>query len=362
MKTTTGLLIILYFGIFTLGGYFFYTKYYQKIISPEVATPKENKTENIYYSAVNSLYQLNPGILKQSPQEIPTIRLQSTGQVAQMEIVKADNIFFYDTLTPQNNWEIWKVSLNDNSSEKLFSNQTPGLENFKNFRDPQVSKDNLELAFIATHDEIDNLFLYNLKNKNLTNLSHQLFQGKIDSYSWSPDSQKLFFSSSSSDQGTIYQIDVGKKLDKLWEGPGQINKITGLKDKVIFSLTESGENPNINLNLLTLSDKQKKAITNLTLPKQVKNFQLSLNGDYLVAEVAEKDQQKSDLYLLKSDGTNLLQLTDDGRSSKAVFSPEGSKIAFWVKGDGIYIMNINKNQRQKILNYEENIDQILRWS
>jgi len=362
MKATSIILIILYFVAFILGGYFFYTRYYKKIISPEVSKPVENKTEYIYYSSDNNLYQLNPGILKQSPKDITNIRLQSTGQVSNMVVAKEEGLFFYDSLTPENTWEIWKVSLKDNSSEKLFSSQTPGLENFQNFRNPQISKDNQKLAFIATHNT-DNLFYYDLKNTSLINLTGQLFQGNIGSFSWSPDSKKLFFSSSTEDLGAIYQVDTNKKLEKLWEGQGKINKIIAVKDKIIFSQQEkNSDDANINLNILALSDNKKQAITDLSFPKQAANFETTINGDYIVLETKDKSQAKSDLYLLKNDGTNLLQLTDDGLSSQAVFSPDGSKIAFWVQGDGIYIMNINKSQRQKILNNQESIYKILIWS
>jgi len=362
MKKTTVILIILYFAFFAGAGYFLYHKYYAKLSQPEVSTKFSKKEEQnyIYYASGNNLYQLNPGVLTQSPQEVPTIRLQSTGKVARMEIDRSDRLFFYDTLTPQNDWEIWQVSLTDNVSSKIFSNQIAGLENFKNFRQPQVSPDNQKLAFLASHDNVDNIFIYQIKEKSLENLSDQVFQGKISSLSWSPDGEKIVLAGNEPSTNSLQSLDLNRKKDKLWEGVGQIQKVIWLPQTIVFSLQETKDNQ-LTVNLYSLENQTKKPLTDVAFPKIISDFQVSADKTYLVFEIEDTQTKKTDLYLEKSDGTNILQLTDDGQSLQAVFSPEGNKITYWLKGSGIYLMNINKTSNQKILNDEEGAIKILLW-
>ncbi len=361
-KIKTFLIIIVYFAIFAIGGYFLYTKYLHKIINPEqTSSNTTTQKQFIYYAQGNNLYQLNPEIPTQNPNE-PNARLQSTGKVEEMAIETSDKLLFYNVVTPDAESEIWQVALSDNTSEKLFHQKTPGLENFKNFRYPRVSPDNLKLAFIATHGNTDNIFVMEIKSRNLTNLMTEDFQGQINSLAFSPDSKNIAFNSNSANTTLLETVNMGKKVQKIWEGDGQIKKIIYLKTKIILILKEgTDDKPSINLFAMNLLDSQKTKLTDLVYPKKVSDFEISPDEQYLVYDTEDAQTQKKDIYLEKTDGTNLLQLTDDGKSTESVFSPESNKISFWIIGSGIYTMTIGKTQEQKILNYDDKIDKILLW-
>ncbi|OGD56903.1 hypothetical protein A2V71_04100 [Candidatus Berkelbacteria bacterium RBG_13_40_8] len=362
LKIKTFLLVVVYFAIFAIGGYFFYSLYFHKIINPEEKTTSPSSQKQfIYYTQGNNLYQLNPDIPTQSPTE-PNVRLQSTGTVEEMAIDTQEQLLFYNAITPQEEYEIWQVALSDNTSEKLFSQKTPGLENFKNFRYPRVSPDNLKLSFVATHGSTDNIFVMEIKSRNLTNLMKEDFQGQINSPAWASDSKEIAFNTNTETSSLLETVDLEKNTQKIWEGEGQIQKIVYLKAKVIFSLKEgAGDKLSISLAAIDPSNSQVTSLTDLVYPKKVSDFGISPDEQYLVYDTEDSLTQKKDIYLEKTDGTNLLQLTDDGKSAESVFSPESDQVAFWVAGSGIYTMTIGKTQKQKILNYDDKIGQILLW-
>lgn len=361
-KIKTFFIIIVYFAIFAIGGYFFYTKYLHKIINPEeVSVNTSSQKQFIYYAQGNNLYQLNPEIPTQNTNE-PNARLQSTGKVEEMAIETSDKLLFYNVITPEAESEIWQVTLSDNTSEKLFYQKTPGLENFKNFRYPRVSPDNLKLSFIATHGSTDNIFVMEIQSRDLTNLMQEDFQGQINSLAWSPDSKNIVFNSNLVNSTLLETVNMEKEVQKTWEGDGQIQKIIYLKTKIIFSLQEgASDKPSINLFAINLQNSQKTGLTDLFYPKKISDFEISPDEQYLIYDTEDALTQKKDIYLEKTDGTNLLQLTDDGKSGESIFSPDSNKIAFWVTGSGIYTMTIGKTQKQKILNYDDKIDKILLW-
>ena len=60
---------------------------------------------------------------------------------------------------------------------------------------------------------------------------------------------------------------------------------------------------------------------------------------------------EANIFLVNSDGSETVQLTDSGRNENPKFSPDGSRIAFSSYRDGsrqIYIMNINGSNQKRI--------------
>lgn len=66
---------------------------------------------------------------------------------------------------------------------------------------------------------------------------------------------------------------------------------------------------------------------------------------------------RADIWIMRSDGTNIVNLTDDNAISTApAWSPDGRKIAYWSNdGDdaGIYIVNMDGDRPQLVTTYGE---------
>lgn len=355
MRLKTFLFACLLFIVFGLLLYFLYVKYFNSFFNPKTGTdiPQINQKEMIYYTTNNNLYQLNPNLLTQNSNDIPIIRLQSTGSINQLEIDTQGNSFYYEVLTPEKEAEIWKVNVTSNNSEILFSKKTPGLENYTNFRNPKISPDKKSLGFVATRENQDDLFLFNLNSSELKNFSLNKLTGSISDFSWAPAGEKIALVAKENSK-YIIKFLTEKSAENFIEGDIALNNIFYLKDRIIVS-----ENKNI-VSLL-LSDKNKTALTDLVSPMEVTLFDVSPNGQKIVFESKNDQTNKTDLYVLNIDGSDLLQLTDDGASSLPVFSPTNDKIAFWLKKTGIYTVKITKEEKQKVLNSEVIINNILTW-
>jgi len=361
MKLRTFLFVVLYFLIFVIVIYFLYVKYYHRFFNKNQgqSIPQENRQELIYYTSGNNLFQLNPYALTQNSADIPNLRLQSTGVINQLCIDTKRNLFFYSVLTPAKNYEIWKVSLKDNSSEKLFSAQTPGLEKYKNFRDPKLSYDNQKLGFIASHDQIDNLFSWQIDDSVLTNLTSENFSGEVTDFAWSPDTNKIALAGVINSKNVIKILDE-KSINDFLVQDDTIKQLEYLKNTLIFSQIPK-DSIATNILSIALADKKITPLTDFAAPKTVSDFAVSLDGQNLVFTGHDNQTHQNDIYILKTDGTDLLQLTTDGKSSEPVFSPKSDQIAYWSKNVGIFIIKTNKANPQKILNSESPIDKILTW-
>lgn len=361
MKPQTVLLIALYLIIFGLIGYFLYQRYFNKIINlPDNSQTAIVPDKTIFYNQGNNLYQLNADVLNASSKDIANLRLQSTGQVNSIVINKTSNLFFYEVTTPTQNQEIWQVNLKDNQSEKLVSNQTPGLENCSNFRNPKLSADQQYLAFITTCESQDLIFSYNLTEKSFTNLTYPNFQGQISDIDWSKSNPSLYFITTTGGKSSLENINLKGEIQSLWENPTVISKLTITDKKIILTYQP---NEVINLGFFDIGNYNKiNPITDLVSPKSVIRYNVSSAGNKIVYQVNDKNTKQNDIFTVGVDATNLLQLTNDGKSYYPIFSPNGEKIAFWIEGEGIYTIGVNKTSKSKILNDQSTINNIIIWS
>jgi Tol biopolymer transport system component len=128
----------------------------------------------------------------------------------------------------------------------------------------------------------------------------------------------------------------------------EVSQIAQTEEGYIY-LAKDGES--VNLFQLGLKSENIFRITDLIAPKKVSQFQLDNNKKQIVYEVQEGN--KSDIYLVKTDGTNKIQLTLDGLSREPVIKPSGEDVAFRRASDGIYVIRIDKSSEKKILNFTE---------
>lgn len=362
MKPTTTVIIILYLAVFGLIGYFLYQKYYHNTVTPfqneNTITITPDKT--IFYTAGKDFYQLNSDLQTRGSKDTSTYKIQSTGEVKAMTIDKDNQYFYYQTITAINTSEIWQVNLKDYSFEKLFSNQTPGLENFISFRNPKISPDAKNLAFIASHQGSDQIFNFEITSRNLTNLSYESFQGNISDFDWASTGSTIYYTGKQNDKTVLKSLQLDRVSRNIWEGSQKIDKISATKNKLIVFFSDL-QTANIGYLELGNPDKINK-ITDIVAPNKVTNYNLDLKNEKIAYQVYDSTLNKNDLYLVNIDGTNLLQITEDGKSELPVFSPDGQQIAFWLKDSGIYTINTDKKNGQKVLNDEGKIDNILIWN
>lgn len=365
MKKTTVFLIIIYLIIFIAAAWWFYGRYFRDLIVPEKNTVTVSFTPNktIFYTIENNLYLLNADNLNKSLNETGTIRLQSTGQVQTVSLDQTKQFIVYDSITPLNSSEgsaIWKVSLSDNHSEKLFSQQSSGLENYDNFRNPQMSMTGNHMAFIASHDSTDDIFIWNILTNNLMNLTSQSVKSKIVSLTWSSIELKVYYSSYDNANSSINLIDLEKNNQLITTSPGQITRMYALQDRLILTNKDNSSTDNLAY-ILYSKNNVVSPITDLKTPKTVKKFDVSASGKKVVYQVEDSSLKTNDLYIANIDGSNLLQLTTDGKSKFGVFSPASDKIAYWVENSGIFTMGITKINPQKILNNDKTINNLALW-
>jgi len=362
MKPVTILLIILYIIIFSVTGVWFYLKYFHPITDSNNQTQviSLNKDKTIFYTVDNNLYQLNADNLNRDSRDVATFRLQSTGQVQTIEVDQKNEFFVYDCLTPDSTSEIWQVSFKDNHSEKLFSAITPGFEMYNDFRSPKMSKVGNNMTFIASNQGVDDIFVWNIDQNTTENLTSKSVKEKITAFDWSQTESKIYFSTMDNDKVSLKSINLKKASTDLFEGINKIAQMEVLKDKIIVMFLDSNEIAN--LGYLKLEDpKVMTPFTDLKTPSTIISFDPSSDGKQIVYQTQDSLLKKNDLYIINVDGTNLLQLTTDGKSFSPIFSPDGKKIAFHLKDSGIYTMNTIKDNKEKILNEEGEIDNLILW-
>lgn len=81
--------------------------------------------------------------------------------------------------------------------------------------------------------------------------------------------------------------------------------------------------------------------------------QWSPTGDVIAFSGSMFDEDKHNLYLVKSDGTGLKQLTDGGYFSRGTWSPDGQKLAITSHGEAyteaeIYILDVESGEMERV--------------
>src|SRR3972149_7892188 len=112
MKKTSWLLAILYLVIFLGLGAIFYFIFLERTTALELepAPIAYQESSQIYYCQDNSLWAVNPKESLALEKEKWLKRLQSTGQVAHLDLNDQLNLLVYDALV-NNSWQIWQVDL-----------------------------------------------------------------------------------------------------------------------------------------------------------------------------------------------------------------------------------------------------------
>ncbi|MCL5407265.1 MAG: hypothetical protein M1429_02105 [Patescibacteria group bacterium] len=359
MKQTTILLFILYFLILAGGVTAFYLKYvrnYTPVATQTLQVETVNLRPLIYYTKTNILSSVDP-----DPQNkiSTTITLEAQGEIGQLDLNKPKSQFAYEQKNANSNWEIWQGDSSNLQKEKVgFIDQTK-FGNFQDFSKPKYSPDMTKLAFLAQGSTTDTIFVENLATGVLQKIINDSAV-KITDYSWDKASKKLIYCSSNPPAGqsknACFSVtQEGQENTLVFER--EVKKISWDKTDNIFYLSRD-DIPHIYT--VSPGNQDHTQIDDVTAPKKIVGFQINPDGKKIVYEIIA--DQKSDLYLSDTTGANRFQLTNDDNASQPIFSDTAiEKIAFLRQKDGIYTINLDQTNVQKVVSLKDTINSLLLW-
>lgn len=353
MKKTTWLLFLGYFSLFVIFGIVFYFKFLNKFISSGAAPAEVERAETakIYYSLGNNLWRVNPDTSLKTIDR--TERFQSTGLVNFLDYNKFNNFFAYAAANNDGLNDIWQVSLATNQSAKITDAgdaRYETLKNYLNFFRPKYSPDGESLAFIARGTSDDSILIKNLATGNIADATPSS-ASHIGDFSWNSNGEKIVYCTQSLVKNYLAIMDVAKAeiSQKIEIEASQVSwqraEIIYLSGGNLFRLKEGTDSP--------------QRITDVVEPKKVTKFEIDPGGKNIVYQIDEGSN--SDIYLAKTDGTNIIELTRTKNASQPLLSTDGNQVAFLRQNDGIYVIDSNKTAETKILNLSEKIDYLLLW-
>ncbi|MBD2527145.1 PD40 domain-containing protein [Nostoc sp. FACHB-133] len=195
------------------------------------------------------------------------------------------------------------------------------------------SPDGTQIAISWGKDNNQPIYLLNVKNKTLTNLSDEpqktAYSGII---SWSLDGTKLAYYHN---QGTdysgkeldIFVLDVNQKaVKKLTSKPGEYSGLQWSPDSKLIAFT-SGDYSQKKLYTISIDRLKLTQLSSQLPPSEINSFNWSLDGKKISFIKTEKTKKKPDgqsvLYVSNRDGSKLTKLSksDDSYISAQTWQP-----------------------------------------
>jgi Tol biopolymer transport system component len=219
---------------------------------------------------------------------------------------------------------------------------------------PSWSPDGQKIAFSSDRDGNDEIYIMDVFGRDQQNLTNH--PGHDVHPSWSPDGQRIAFVSSRDINREIYVMDAdGKNLQRLTYTP--IPPLVGSStldrypswspdgQRITF---ESHRDKNAEIYVMDADGQNQQNLTNH--PADDRSPSWSPDGQKIAFE--SKRDENYEIYVMDSDGRNLHRLTDHPEyDGEAAWFPNGQKIAFTSDRDGnaeIYIMDADGKNQQRL--------------
>jgi Tol biopolymer transport system component len=218
------------------------------------------------------------------------------------------------------------------------------------------------LAFVAEHGGIPGIYLMNADGSD-----QRLVSDRFDvNPAWSPDGNKLAFTSHRDNTIAIYIIDLTsgelRSFSRTKRSPTQPD---WSPDGERIAYIDNPAHPGIDYELFVTNSvgSTPQQLTDTAGYQTYAAPDWSPDGSRLC--VASNENGNFDIFLIDPDGSNLQQLTFSDADERApTWSPDGTRIAFESNRDGnwdIYVMNADGSDIQRITDDPGN-DQAPAWS
>jgi Tol biopolymer transport system component len=242
------------------------------------------------------------------------------------------------------------INLVDGKAESIVSL----IEGLSDDASPVWSPDGKRIAFISHQSGSPEVYLMSTNGGPITRITSNSTADRLGD--WSPDGEWLVFSSSGNetmgglwlrnpDGVNLVHLTSGEDSAPVWSPNGQhiafLREVGGNNDVYIISESKDG------------AWQDDAELTRLTL-QQSDNHSLAWSPDSKVIAFASVNDNSSEIYLMRADGSKRQQLTNNEADDLApTWSPDGKQIAFvsHVYGAGeIFVMDVDSGKQNRLTN------------
>lgn len=355
-------LVIFYLSFFAGVGFFIYRymvpDYFIRS-SPNdqfITTPNANK---LYFYSDNALFQIIPSLDSARLNSGPAQKVRSDIKIGETSFDQKKEILYYENL--ELNPEIWQLDFSTNLSKKIFSSETPGLENLQSFAKPKASPDEKNILFLAQNNQNSYLFLGMSPDfKTLKNLTLEKKIDQLIDFSWAGN-EKILLTLKDGDKFSLESLDLtNDSLGKLWTGIDAISRAVWTDDKVFAIITKTVNN-HADSNIYNLDGSEFKKLTFLNFPNRITGFQLFNDAKNFLIESEDSTTKTNKLLTCTASGDKFVVLSGNLDAKNPILSTKEDQLVFRVDNDGIYKTNLATQKTNKIFGSQTKVNNIIIW-